>query len=173
TTELYAEYKSERASDVQGRGLEWKSAKATKNGRIEDVKRSARLKRAAIKLTSGRISKKLLYSLVSKKLKAEITKINREYLAERSQIYLKYRRRTWNDWLQLKDRHGNKTALDALRGRGGSFGLKGDTFGGGGLPKELGQVPGLHIDSVTKKGTVIYRVADTTIRDDGKLLRVG
>ena len=52
-------------------------------------------------------------------------------------------------------------------------GLKGDTVGGRGLPKELGQVPGLHIDSVTKKGTVIYRVADTTIRDDGKLLRVG
>ncbi|MFZ0929227.1 MAG: TraI/MobA(P) family conjugative relaxase [Syntrophobacteraceae bacterium] len=173
TTELYAEYKAERASDVQGRGLEFQSARATKNRRIEDVKRSARLKRAAIKLTSGRISKKLLYSLVSKKLKAEITKINREYLAERSQIYLKYRRRTWNDWLQIKARQGNKTALDALRGREGSFGLKGDTVGGRGLPKELGQVSGLHIDSVTKKGTVIYRVADTTIRDDGKLLRVG
>ena len=26
---------------------------------------------------------------------------------------------------------------------------------------------------MTKKGTIIYRVADTTIRDDGKLLRVG
>ena len=84
TTELYAEYKAERASDVQGRGLEFQSAKAKKNRRIENAKRSARLKRAAIKLTSGRISKKLLYGLVSKKLKAEITKINREYLAERS-----------------------------------------------------------------------------------------
>ncbi|MGO9529611.1 MAG: TraI/MobA(P) family conjugative relaxase [Syntrophobacteraceae bacterium] len=173
TTELYAEYKAERESDVQGRGLEFQAAKATKNRRIEDAKRSARLKRAAIKLTSGRVSKKLLYGLASKKLKAEITKINREYLAERKAIYLKYRRRTWNDWLQIKARQGNKTALETLRAREARAGLKGDTIGSRGLPKEVGAIPGLNIDSVTKKGTVIYRVADTTIRDDGKVLRVG
>ena len=174
TSELYAEYKAERASDMQGRGLEFQSAKATKNRRIEDAKRSARLKRAAIKLTSGRIAKKLLYGLVSKKFKAEITKINREYLAERQAIYLKYRRRTWNDWLQIKARQGNKTALDALRGRAARVVLKGDTIGSNRLPnKELGALSGLHIDSVTKKGTVIYRVSDTTMWDDGKLLRVG
>jgi hypothetical protein len=173
TTELYAEYKAERASDVQGRGLEFQSAKAAKNRRIEETKRSARLKRAAIKLTSGRISKKLLYGLVSKKLKVEITKINRECQEVRQAIYLKYRRRTWNDWLQIKAREGNKTALDALRAREGRFGLKGNTIGSRGFPKEVAQVPGLNIDSVTKKGTVIYRIADTTIRDDGKLLRVG
>ncbi len=173
TSELYAEYKAERASNMQGRGLEFQSAKATKNRRIEDAKRSARLKRAAIKLTSGRIAKKLLYGLVSKRFKAEITKINREYLAERQGIYLKYRRRTWNDWLQIKARQGNKTSLDALRGRAARVVLKGDTIGSNGLPKELGAIPGLHIDSVTKKGTVIYRVSDTTIWDDGKLLRVG
>ena len=173
TTELYAEYKAERESDVQGRGLEFQAAKATKNRRIEDAKRSARLKRAAIKLTSGRVSKKLLYGLASKKLKAEITKINREYLAERKAIYLKYRRRTWNDWLQIKARQGNKTALETLRAKEARAGLKGDTIGSRGLPKEVGAIPGLNIDSVTKKGTVIYRVADTTIRDDGKVLRVG
>ena len=107
----------ERANDVQGRGLEFQSVKAAKKRRVEDAKRSARLKRAAIKLTSGRISKKLLYGLVSKKLKSEITKINREYLKERQSIYLKYRRRTWNDWLQIKARQGNKTALETLRAR--------------------------------------------------------
>lgn len=171
TAELYAEYKEDR--NVQGRGLEWKSAKAKKNRRIEDAKRSARLKRAAIKLSSGRISKKLLYGMVSKKLKAEISKISREYREERQEIYQKYRRRTWNDWLQVKARQGNVTALEALRAREGRAHLVGDTIGSNGLQKEIGQFSGLKVDSVTKKGTVIYRIFDTTIRDDGKLLRVG
>ena len=173
TSELYALYKAERHGEMQGRGGEFQSAKEKKNRRIEDAKRSARLKRAAIKLASGRISKTLLYGLVGKKLESKITKINQEYLAERSQIYQKYRRRTWNDWLQIKARQGNRTALEVLRAREGSYGLKGDTIGSSGLPKELGAISGLKIDFVTKKGTVIYRVADTTIRDDGKLLRVG
>ena len=67
TSELFAEYKAERQAEMQGRGGEFQSAKENKNRRIEDAKRSARLKRAAIKLASGRISKTLLYGLVRKK----------------------------------------------------------------------------------------------------------
>ena len=83
TTELYAEYQAERNGKTDSRALEWKKAKEKKHRRIEGAKRAARLKRAAIKLaTTGGPAKRLLYGLVSKKLKGEITKINREYMAE-------------------------------------------------------------------------------------------
>ena len=174
TTELYAEYQAERNGKTDSRALEWKKAKEKKHSRIEGAKRAARLKRAAIKLaTTGGPAKRLLYGLVSKKLKREIAKINGEYMAERQAVFAKYRRYSWNDWLQVKARQGNANALDALRARQVRANLKGDTLSCDKAPaNHSGAIPGVRVDSVTKKGTIIYHFAGATIRDDGKLLKV-
>ncbi len=174
TTELYSEYQAERNGKTDSRALEWKNAKEKKHRLIEDAKRASRLKRAAIKLaTKGGAAKRLLYGLVSKSLKGEIAKINQEYMAERQAVFAKYRRYSWNDWLQEKARQGNANALDTLRARQVRANLKGDTLSSDKAPaNHSGAIPGVRVDSVTKKGTIIYHFAGATIRDDGKLLKV-
>jgi len=172
TTELYAEYQAELRRNMQARADAWKTARERKNRLIEAAKRSGRLKRAAIKLTKGGLGKRVLYGLVSKELKTEIKKINQEYQAERQAVYDRYKRRVWNDWLKLKAEQGNKEALEVLRARQARFRLKGDTVSSKSPPKHQGMPPGAVVDSVTKKGTVIYRLEDAVVRDDGELLHV-
>lgn len=173
TSKLYAEYQAEREAGLRDRGLEWKRAKETKERRIEQAKSSARTDRSAVRIISGRFSRKLYYSQVSGTLKTEIAKIRGEYALERQAIYDRYKRRTWNDWLQVKAERGNMTALEVLRSRQGAKGLKGDTIGNKAFAVKHDPVEGLVIDFVTKQGTVVYRYLDTTIRDDGKLVKVG
>ena len=172
TTELYAEYQAEQRSAMEGRAAEWKTARERKNRLIETAKRSGRLKRAAIKLAKGGLGKRVLYGLAGKQLKAEIKKVHQEYLAERRAIYEKFKRRAWNDWLKLKAEQGNKEALDVLRARQARVPLKGDTVSSQSPPKHQGVPSGAVVDSVTKKGTVIYRLEDAVVRDDGALLHV-
>ena len=172
TTELYAEYQAEQRSNMEARAEAWETARERKNRLIEAAKRSGRLKRAAIKITKGGLGKRMLYGLVSKELKAEIKKINQEYRADRQAIYDRYKRRVWNDWLKVKAEQGNKEALEVLRARQARAHLKGDTISSKSPPKHQGMPPGAVVDSVTKKGTVIYRLEDAVVRDDGELLHV-
>ncbi len=94
-------------------------------------------------------------------------------MAESQAVFAKYRRYSWNDWLQEKARQGNANALDTLRARQVRANLKGDTLSSDKAPaNHSGAIPGVRVDSVTKKGTIIYHFAGATIRDDGKLLKV-
>lgn len=172
TTELYAEYQAEQRGNLEGRTAEWKVVREKKNRRIEAAKRAGRLKRATLKLTNGGLGKRVLYGLISKQLKAEIEKIKREYLAERRGIYEKYKRRAWNDWLKAKAEQGRGDALEALRAREVRACLKGNTLSSKSAPKSQGKPLGAVVDGVTKKGTVIYRLKDAVVRDDGEILQV-
>jgi hypothetical protein len=171
TSKLYGRYKTEQQNSSTR--LKTEKAKTTKrkDRLIESAKKKARLKRSAIKTIKGaRTSKKILYGVVSRTLKDEIQKINKQYLAERLAINDKYQRRAWADWLRAKATEGDQEALSALRAREAARGLGGDTVTGGagrkvwqGLARQ---------DCVTKQGTVIYRVGSTAVRDDGKKLKI-
>ena len=171
TVELHAKYKTEQFSITGSRAAEWNKARAKKDQLIEAAKRNSRLKRSAIKLISGAgVGKKLMYSATSKTLKAEVEKINKQYIRERQEIHEKYQRRAWADWLRAKAAEGNQEALGALRAREAAQGLKGDTVAGTGPLQR--QATAVAQDSVTKKGTVIYHVGATAVRDDGDRLKV-
>jgi hypothetical protein len=172
TTELYSFYKSEQAGLYSSRKKEWDAARATKDSRIEAVKRSGRLKRAATKLLgeSGP-QKRLIYALTSKALRADIQKINEEYMQERQRILDKYERLTWADWLQREARKGNSEALEALRAREARSNGKRNGMRATG-PKVNASAPAPTPDTITKNGTVIYRVGASAIRDDGAELKV-
>ena len=172
TTELYAAYQNERSANLHSRGLDWKNAKANKDQRINQAKRTARLKRNTLRLAGSGASKRILYGHISQTLQEEIARIKQEYLTERQAIYEKYKRYTWHDWLKIKAHEGNATALEVLRAREVRTALKGNSVGSEGPVIQPGTFPGFRVDSVTKKGTVIYHVAATTIRDAGKLLQV-
>lgn len=171
TVELHARYKKDQANIGASRTAEWARAIDRKNRLIEAAKRSGRLKRSAIKMIQGAgLGKKIMYSATSKTLKDEITKINKQYQKERQEIYDKYKRRAWADWLRAKAAEGDAEALQALRAREAAQGLKGNTVTGSGrlVPSES-QV---QQDSITKKGTIIYSTGKTAVRDDGDKLKV-
>jgi Relaxase/Mobilisation nuclease domain/Large polyvalent protein-associated domain 7 len=172
TAALYATYKADQETNTISRGREWTRVRDQKTRLIEAAKRTGRLKRAAIKLMEGSAwSKKVLYSLTSRTLRAEVQKIHQQHLKNRQGIYDKYRRRAWHDWLQDKATAGDSEALAALRARRAATGIKGDSLAGK-VVQNAGRVPGVAADSITKTGTIIYRVGASAIRDDGIRLQV-
>jgi hypothetical protein len=175
TTGLYAAYQEAQQHAAASRVSESAQASARKQRQIDAAKRSARLKRAVIKMSGiGRPSKKLMYGIVSKNLLRELDGIVTRYRSERRQIGEKYRRQTWADWLQAKAAAGNVEALAALRARPGNLAPRRDTLAGAvaGAGKDMPRPTFAGEDSVTKQGTVIYRFGATTVRDDGKALHV-
>lgn len=171
TSELHAKYKDEQQEVYVRRAAAWNSAKAHKDREVEATKRKGRLKRAAIKLLRmPGIERKLLYAATSKTLREEINATNEAYLKERQAIYQSHQRRSWVDWLRDRAKDGDIEALDALRAHQAADGLKGNTVRGTGKKAEPRVDAGP--DSVTKKGTRIYHVGDSAIRDDGNKLKV-
>lgn len=171
TVELHARYKHEQQNSIANRADEWAKAIARKNRLIEDAKRSGRLKRAAIKISGApAMGKRLMYSAASATLRADIAAINKQYKQERQEIYEKYQRRTWADWLRSEALKGEKEALEALRGREATTGLAGNTMAGKGAQKPF-EAP-FQRDGITKRGTIIYKVGDSAVRDDGDKLKV-
>jgi hypothetical protein len=171
TVELYARYKNEQQSGGATRTAEWAKALDRKARLLASTKRYAQLKRAAIKTVKGAgPGKKVMYSATTKALKDEIKKINKQHLEERHAIYDKYQRLAWADWLRAKATEGDQDALSALRARDAAQGLKGNTVAGNAGQKAQPGLP--QQDSITKKGTIIYRVGVTAVRDDGDKLKV-
>ena len=109
--------------------------------------------------------------MTSRAVRNEIERINEQYRREKEKIFEKYQSQQWADWLRRKANEGDKEALEALRARGVSQGLKGNTVGAvGGIKVQAGVQADQ--DSITKKGTIIYRVGASAIRDDGDKLKV-
>lgn len=174
TVELHARYKTEQSTIAETRSVAWAKALERKNDLIATAKRQAKHKRTVIKAIKGAgLGKKLLYAATNKKLIDEIQKINKQYLVERQKIYDQGQRMAWADWLRIKATEGDKSALDALRAREAAQGLKGNTVAGkGDIVPSSSTVDRPGQDSITKKGTIIYRVGKMTVRDDGHKLKV-
>lgn len=170
TTELYAKYKADQQTVAVTQRLAVDRARQRKTRKVEDAKRSNRLRRSAIKvLGDNRLNKKLLYAQASKALQAELDSINKEYQRDRQGCYDEHKRYTWADWLKKEALQGNSEALAALRAREAADGLKGNTVEGQGQAKP-GHAP--VVDNITKKGTIIFRAGKTAVRDDGDKLQV-
>ncbi|MEC4748594.1 TraI/MobA(P) family conjugative relaxase [Methylomicrobium sp. Wu6] len=170
TVELYARYTAEQKSLTAVRAEALAKAKRRKDRAIEDAKRSNRLRRAAIKIVDGKgIDKRVLYSQASASLRTTLRTIHQDYSNERERLYKGFKRKTWADWLRLEAVKGDDEALAALRSREASQGLKGNTFRAEGQAKP-GHAPVL--DNITKKGTIIFRVGLSVVRDDGDKLQV-
>lgn len=169
TTEIYARFKSEQQSAAANKTAALDKARQQKDRRIENAKKKGKARRAAIKLTSGSLTQKVLYAQASNALKADIDAIQKQYREERQAIHEAHGRRTWADWLKREALQGDTEALATLRARESAHGLKGNTLKGEGQAKP-GHTP--VIDTITKKGTIIYRAGASAVRDDGDRLQV-
>jgi hypothetical protein len=78
------------------------------------------------------------------------------------------RRPSWIDWLRDHATRGDSEALAILRAQDRRRGLAPNALHGDGTAESRAlQAP---VDSVTRAGTVIYRIAGCSIRDDGTRL---
>jgi ribosomal protein S30 len=177
TTQLYAQYQAEQQTKAATKTTESTLSLNNKAHLIEAAKRSARLKRATIKLMTGPgVNKKLLYAIVSQSLKADLNKIHSQYQKEKQTTQAQCQRQAWADWLRTKATKGDAEALNALRAREAAQGIKGNTVSAqssqkAGGPKKPTSID-LPQDSITKKGTIIYQAGPSAIRDDGNKLTV-
>jgi hypothetical protein len=130
-----------------------------------------RLKRAALKLAKmPRGAKKVMYRALASALRDEISEIRRESKQAYLSINQKCQRRQWPDWLRHKAGAGDLEALAALRRSKPTRDVAGDRIKGNVLLQS--PATGRRHDSVTKQGTIIYRVGASAIRDEGDMLRI-
>ena len=172
TTLLFGRYKNEQQGMGANRTQKWKDARALRDRSVTDVKNKAKLKRAATKLAGGsRSEKKLLYSMISQSVKRELDKINEQYHRERKRIAKQHQPLQWADWLRREATKGDQEALATLRAREVAQGLKGNTVSASDGERIRSKISADQ-DSVTKKGTIIYCVGSSAVRDDGDRLKV-
>lgn len=174
TADLYALYQADQRLNADQKTAALKGAQKRKEQSIARVKRIGRMKRTMIKFSRGKLTKRILYGRVRHTLQSDIQKINRNYADARRRINHTFRRVAWIDWLKAKALQGDVTALNALRARRARANRKGDTVTACRHPGRVdaSSIGDVRVDSITTEGTVIYRVADTIIRDDGAVLKV-
>lgn len=172
TSALFARYQQERTAHTQAKTAALARANEAKRTRILAAQRGARVKYGAIKLTGWKRTQKLFVVFrVRQTHTAKIRHITEQYQRERQAISDRYRRLAWVDWLRHQAMGGNQDALRALRARGSAHGLQGDTISASGWLDRKAAV-GAKQDSITKQGTIIYRVGLSAVRDDGTRLQV-
>lgn len=171
TAKLYGQYQAAQAQVATIRARERERIRARKERQIEAAMRSVRLKRAALKLAKmPRAAKKVMYSALANALRDEISQIKRESKQEYLSISQKCCRRQWVDWLRHQAGKGNVDALAALRRRKPTRDVTVDCIKGNVSRQRSASGP--RHDSVTKQGTIIYRVGASAVRDEGDVLRV-
>ncbi|MFC5462592.1 TraI/MobA(P) family conjugative relaxase [Massilia niabensis] len=171
TEKLYAQYQAAQAQVKTVCARERERVRDRKKRRIEAAMRSVRLKRAALKLVKiPRQPKKLMYGALTSALRDEISEIKRGSRQEYKSIIQKFRQRQWLDWLRHQAGIGNSDALALLRWRKPACNM--DRAGINGSTHLQPRCSGRRHDSVTKQGTVIYRVGAGAVRDEGSALRV-
>lgn len=169
TTELFAQYQSEMKSLAHHKTKVLAQLRGQKAENIESAKQGSRLRRAAIRLMKGNpLIKKILYAQANAALKEQITKINKQFMKDRQELFNGARHRAWADWLRHKAVSGDQHALKALRAREANrakqgLGATGETA--------THQNP-LQMDTITKRGTIIYRAGKAAVRDDGNKISV-
>ncbi|WP_162604565.1 TraI/MobA(P) family conjugative relaxase [Geomonas edaphica] len=171
TAKLYAKFRDDQQVAATARAAEKTKIAKRKEYLVDSAKRIAKLKRDNIKAVkaNGAI-KRVLYGVINNTLREEIRRIKKQCTAERLAVDGRSPWRSWADWLRAKAVEGDPEALAALRARDAATGLKGNTVTGKGGRKNAPTVA--ERDGITKKGTVIYHVGSTVVRDDGDRLQI-
>jgi|TARA_R100000656_G_scaffold124235_1_gene101970 Fe-S cluster biosynthesis and repair protein YggX len=171
---LYAKYTEERHTYAIARKNAWQRVKNEQTAKIDLLKKTAALKRAALKFAPPGLVKRLAHRQISKDLMDGIKAAQQEQTKKRAQIYQTYTRPVWQDWLKKQALAGNEAAASLLRNRKDKERQKYEANGFDSQtdPVKPGNIPGAPINNVTSKGAVVYKLADTPIRDDGRTLKV-
>ncbi|MDR2925488.1 MAG: relaxase/mobilization nuclease domain-containing protein [Azoarcus sp.] len=173
TADLYARYQEERRSNVSESRDVFRRLMNDKRDEIEAILRANKLRRSFIKLLdSDRLTKRVLYKQAYSAMRRQIQAVQDKYQSQQRESRSNMRRRTWLDWLRAMAEAGDMAALAALRARQGTSAEQCGAAliaGSGGCGTSA---PIASADGITKKGSVIYRIGKSAIRDDGKQIQV-
>ncbi len=123
---------------------------------------------------ASRIAKKRVFAAINQKYRAKLALIRKEARKKRQTVYRESPRYTWVSFLQEQAKEGDPKALKKLRVRAFDMARKGGNAirpDGDAVPDEQ-HIENQRIDSVTKKGTIIYSVGKDELRDDGESFRI-
>ena len=171
TRPLWALYQHEKSGQKQRHAVLKERASHRKERRMEVAKKNADTKRAAITLAKGELAKKMLYHAVSESYLKDVRAIQKDYREDQRQLYEKGKHVVWYDWLKAKAWEGNSQALDVLRNRYDREPLRVNSIASERIDR-VNYLSGAKIEAVTKRGTIHYQVAQTVLRDDGKVFRL-
>jgi len=170
TTKLYARYQAEQIDSARQRTNQWEVLRNKRDRLIERAKHHAKLKRSIIKnISAGRVAKKIMFATAHQQFKSTIAVIKTDYRECYQTTKTKHSKMAWLDWLIKEAELGNHEALEILRSRRTTR-HQGNNVSG----SEINNSPlkDGFVETITKNGTVIYKVGSTVIRDDGKRLMV-
>ncbi|PTN09680.1 TraI/MobA(P) family conjugative relaxase [Nitrosomonas aestuarii] len=171
TSKLYARYQQAQSQAAGVRQTAWVMLRNQRDRLIDRATQKARLKRSIIRnLAAGKLGKKALYATVSLQFKTSLAIIKRDYRRDYASSKARYPKMAWLDWLAIEANNGNDEALAVLRARKANSDVTGNSICGKqvrGNSSSMGR-----IESITKSGTVIYRMGSTTVRDDGRRLHI-
>lgn len=170
TTMLYEKYKAAQ----QDAGFNKKNILSEswhlKKQKIEAAKKAYKRRRLLIKsLNSRHVNKRAMYILERNLFLRTMNKIHEEYRLDKNETSNKYKRHAWVDWLKKEALDGNEDALEVLRARKFTDGLKGNTIQTQGYSSFK---PTAVADNITKKGTVIFVSKKASVRYDGNKIQV-
>jgi hypothetical protein len=177
---LYARYLVARERSAGVRTERLLAAKQRMQVRRAAAKRAAGWRRAALRLMlpkgAARIARALVISQARRALQAEMHAAWRAYQAERKRIYEDTGRVQWLDWLRVQAQQGDREAVEVLRLRvrcGGQALAPGIAPPRGGARRhDAEHFQDSRLDSVTKNGTMIYRMVGGAIRTTADQVQV-
>jgi hypothetical protein len=170
TSALYERYELERSQQQNRRLAGLTAAKAKRDRELKEAKTRNQLRRAAIRLMDSRgIDKRLLYTQAGQAYRENLSSIHTAYAQVRDGLRAGTQKATWLDWLCFQASRGDREAVEVLRSRAVRKPLQGNTFSGAVRATQGVEHP---VQTVTKTGTVVYRVDGGAIRDDGIRLQV-
>ena len=168
---LYAQYTEQRHtySLQRSAGLSRiRSEHAKEVGRLKDA---ASLKRQLLKLVPNPLIRQIARKQINADLQRGLANASAKAKKERQDTYRLYTRPVWQDWLKQQAVVGNMAAAELLRKRKASTVIVQNSLYGD-VAVNSGQVPGAPVNSVTAKGSLVYNVSNTPIRDNGQALHI-
>lgn len=165
---LYQQYVAENELQRQLRQQEFVRIAELRDTKIEAIKLKYAFRRSLVKHSGSGITKRLLYKMLYRQMRREMDVVRLNHRQQRDTVFKQGKKRAWADWLKHQAKNGNEDALRALRSRGKSAKYGGNCFVG----DTQNDYAELNVDTVTKKGTVIYAEDALTIRDTGSALKL-
>jgi Relaxase/Mobilisation nuclease domain/Large polyvalent protein-associated domain 7 len=170
TSPLWREYLAERELRLALRDGKLYLAKVDRARRIESVKAETSAQRALLKVTTKGVARQIAYLALNTDLKSRIREIHAQSRMQRQEIFGQTARFTWLDWLAQQAHNGREDAVRALRAAN-SRQSAGKTVSSSATNSPVMPALGPQVQ-VTKQGTVIERIGEFEIRDDGSALHI-
>lgn len=171
---LFQIYKDEQSQNTKILNAELLALSAERTTAINLIKNKTSLKRQMLKLAAPGIMKRIALKHINNEQQKELNKLHQDLSKKRSLLFSEYKRKSWKEWLKVKVVNGDEKALEALeKSNKYQSQQKGNTFYSDDKKVTTHKVFKDFVNNVTNKGTVVYKIANTAIRERKNSIKLG